>query len=100
MNTMACTKVAHCSPWRLGGDFGAGAASQRPGNPWGSCIPLVPMRLFFSRIESLSSKLDALTRFSAPLLLRPQHLDIACAFGTRLLLRPIAGKSYVAEFVM
>jgi hypothetical protein len=31
--------------------------------------------LFFSRIENPSSKLDALTQFSTPLLLRPHKLD-------------------------
>ena len=40
----------------------------------GSALPSSVCLFFFSRIERLSSKLDALTRFSAPLLLRPRIL--------------------------
>jgi hypothetical protein len=38
-------------------------------NTCGSWAPLVHIPLIFSRIEDLFSKLDVLTRFSAPLLL-------------------------------
>ena len=79
MNTMTCTKVAHCSQWRLRCRLSLTATLQPV---W----KLHPPRLytpFFSRIESLSSKLDALTRLSAPLLFRLQtkhasFLSLSC----------------------
>lgn len=40
-------------------------------------MTLVRMPLFFSRIESLFSKLDDLTQVSVPLLLKPLHADMA-----------------------
>ena len=42
-------------------------------------MTLVRMCFFFSRIESLSSKLDALAQFSAPLLLRPLNQTVMSA---------------------
>jgi hypothetical protein len=72
MKTKACIKVARCCHWPLDGACGAGLASQEPCTPLKAVSLSFTYLIFFNRIESLSSKLDALTRFSAPLLLTGQ----------------------------